>query len=124
MLGNFWLSEPVIQAPPMVIGGAFLCVPVRLCGLSTCTGHPPWVGHNGQGRDMLGNTNSVNQIGAAINAREAARRWECVGAVRGACGILHRSERAANHCCKRDGAGCRSQGGYSDRRPVLVEVSK
>jgi len=37
------------------------------------------------------------------------------GAVRGCCGHAHRSLDTALRCLARDRAGCRSQGGYSDR---------
>ena len=38
------------------------------------------------------------------------------GSVRGECGHQHRSLRTAEKCRRRDADGCRSQGGYSDRR--------
>lgn len=47
--------------------------------------------------------------------------WACRGQVRGDCGHAHKSLRAALACLKRDAAGCRRQGGYSDRRVVHVE---
>lgn len=37
------------------------------------------------------------------------------GPVRGDCGHAHRTVEAAKQCIARDAAGCRSQGGYSDR---------
>ncbi len=37
------------------------------------------------------------------------------GPVRGQCGHLHRSIRAAEDCLRSDQRGCRSQGDYSDR---------
>lgn len=37
------------------------------------------------------------------------------GSVRGSCGHVHRTERAAEACAARDERGCASQGGYSDR---------
>jgi hypothetical protein len=38
------------------------------------------------------------------------------GPVRGCCGHAHRSIAAAVQCKQRDYAGCRRQGGYSDRQ--------
>ncbi len=35
--------------------------------------------------------------------------------VRGNCGHTHRTIEAAVRCCRRDQAGCKKQGGYSDR---------
>lgn len=35
--------------------------------------------------------------------------------VRGNCGHKHRTIDSAEKCCQRDQAGCKSQGGYSDR---------
>lgn len=43
--------------------------------------------------------------------------WTCVGDVRGDCGVKHRSLASAEACCDRDHAGCKTQGGYSDRSP-------
>ena len=40
------------------------------------------------------------------------------GNVRGDCGHQHRTIAAAAKCSQRDQAGCRSQGGYSDREIV------
>lgn len=37
------------------------------------------------------------------------------GSVRGSCGHVHRRRFAAQKCLDRDKAGCRAQGGYSDR---------
>jgi len=37
------------------------------------------------------------------------------GSVRGSCGHRHRSLDAAEKCIEKDGSGCRSQGGYTDR---------
>ena len=42
-------------------------------------------------------------------------RYECVGSVRGWCGHYHRTITGAFRCLERDRAGCRGQGGYSDR---------
>lgn len=52
--------------------------------------------------------------------------WTCIGSVRGACGVKHRSEDAARACCARDHAGCRSQGAtaYSDREPVERTITR
>jgi hypothetical protein len=49
------------------------------------------------------------------------RYWTCRGDVRGECPTYHRTEAGAQACCDRDHAGCRSQGGYSDRAPVYVD---
>ena len=47
-----------------------------------------------------------------------AKHYECHGDIRGNCGKHHRSLQAAVNCLKRDRAGCRKQGGYSDRYVV------
>ncbi len=49
------------------------------------------------------------------------RYWTCRGSVRGECPTYHRTEAGAQACCDRDHAGCKSQGGYSDRAPVYVD---
>lgn len=46
--------------------------------------------------------------------------YTTVGSVRGCCGHCHRSYEAAERCLARDRRGCHRQGGYSDRRVVLV----
>lgn len=43
------------------------------------------------------------------------------GSVRGGCGHIHRSIEAAAKCCREDQAGCKRQGGYSDRDLVVLE---
>lgn len=43
----------------------------------------------------------------------------CVGSVRGWCGHRHRELTAAVRCLQADQAGCKSQGGYSDREIYL-----
>lgn len=43
------------------------------------------------------------------------------GEIRGECGHVHRSWRAAIECKDRDSRGCRQQGGYSDRWVVAVD---
>lgn len=48
-------------------------------------------------------------------------RYTTWGSVRGGCGHVHRSARAAYRCLERDRAGCHRQGGYSDRRIRVVE---
>lgn len=47
--------------------------------------------------------------------------YTCRGSVRGSCGVKHRTVKGANECMGRDQAWCRSQGGYSDRRLVVIE---
>lgn len=42
------------------------------------------------------------------------------GSVRGGCGHKHRTIEAAGKCQQSDQAGCKSQGGYSDRSVVLI----
>lgn len=42
------------------------------------------------------------------------------GNVRGGCGHRHQTSEAAERCLARDQAGCRSQGGYSDRSVAVV----
>jgi hypothetical protein len=46
--------------------------------------------------------------------------YSTYGSVRGCCGHRHQSMGAAEKCLAHDQAGCRSQGGYSDRSIVLV----
>ena len=43
------------------------------------------------------------------------------GSVRGSCGHKHRTLQGAADCLKRDAAGCRSQGGYSDRSLYQID---
>lgn len=43
------------------------------------------------------------------------------GSVRGCCGHRHETRQAADKCLAKDQAGCKSQGGYSDRSVVLVD---
>jgi len=43
---------------------------------------------------------------------------QCVGEIRGSCGHQHRTVTGAWACLQRDQAGCRAQGGYSDRELV------
>ena len=45
-------------------------------------------------------------------------RYTTQGDVRGCCGHHHRTPEAALRCLLADQAGCKSQGGYSDRRIV------
>lgn len=52
----------------------------------------------------------------------SAPYWTSIGPVRGWCGHRHRSEAAAARCLKEDQAGCRSQGGYSDRVVVRKDA--
>lgn len=42
--------------------------------------------------------------------------YAAIGDIRGNCGHEHKSIKAAEECRARDAAGCKSQGGYSDRR--------
>ena len=42
--------------------------------------------------------------------------YTTIGDVRGTCGHQHRTLEAAERCRAADSAGCKSQGGYSDRR--------
>jgi hypothetical protein len=46
--------------------------------------------------------------------------YTTLGPVRGTCGHRHKEPRTALDCLDRDRSGCRSQGGYSDRRIVRV----
>lgn len=61
-----------------------------------------------------------SQIDAMIATLPSARApyWAAIGPVRGWCGHKHRSEEAAQRCASSDHQGCRTQGGYSDRRAV------
>lgn len=43
------------------------------------------------------------------------------GPVRGCCGHAHINRDAAERCIEKDHAGCRSQGGYSDRHIRAIE---
>ncbi len=60
---------------------------------------------------------------AAVNATRAEDAeptsgpvtYTAIGNVRGSCGHAHRTAEAAQACFRRDMAGCRRQGGYSDR---------
>ncbi len=69
--------------------------------------------------------NTASQNNAARDAGQEIIIITCRGAVRGSCGIRHRSLSAAQACCERDAAGIRSvytstypTRAYSDRRPV------
>jgi len=53
---------------------------------------------------------------------EPIMRYACVGPARGWCGHMHLTKRAATACIARDGTGCRSQGGYSDRHAVELNA--
>lgn len=46
--------------------------------------------------------------------------YTTLGPVRGCCGHKHLTIRTAAECMARDDAGCRRQGGYSDRRVLHV----
>lgn len=48
--------------------------------------------------------------------------WTTRGSVRGGCGHRHKTLRTALECIDRDSAGCRSQGGYSDRAVVAIRA--
>lgn len=50
--------------------------------------------------------------------------YTTTGPVRGDCGHRHRSIDTARTCLRRDGDGCASQGGYSDRRVVRWDGSE
>lgn len=47
--------------------------------------------------------------------------YTTVGPVRGECGHKHRFLHTAKQCLDRDMDGCVFQGGYSDRRIVVVD---
>lgn len=47
-------------------------------------------------------------------------KYTTSGSVRGSCGHNHKTLGAAYDCLLRDRSGCRSQGGYSDRRIFRV----
>ena len=49
-------------------------------------------------------------------------RYTTDGSVRGSCRHHHRSLAAAARCVAADQAGCRRQGGYSDRSVWRVDV--
>lgn len=46
--------------------------------------------------------------------------YTTTGSVRGCCDHKHRTIETAQRCIDRDHAGCKSQGGYSDRKIVAV----
>ena len=50
-----------------------------------------------------------------------SKHFTTCGNVRGECGHKHRTPEAAWRCLQRDCAGCRQQGGYSDRVIVVVD---
>jgi hypothetical protein len=52
--------------------------------------------------------------------RDTVSHYECIGPVRGSCGIRHRGPDAAQRCCERDMGACHKQGGYSDRSVTRV----
>jgi hypothetical protein len=58
---------------------------------------------------------TTNQTPAASASR---KYYTTIGSVRGCCGHHHRTIAAAEMCLTRDQRGCKSQGGYSDRRVV------
>ncbi len=47
-------------------------------------------------------------------------RYTTLGRVRGCCGHEHRTLQTAERCLREDERGCKTQGGYSDRRVVVV----
>jgi len=47
---------------------------------------------------------------------ETKLNFFCAGSVRGNCGHKHATAEAAARCQRRDSKGCKSQGGYSDRK--------
>lgn len=47
--------------------------------------------------------------------------FACIGQIRGCCGHKHRTIASAEKCLVRDWAGCRRQGGYSDRQISLID---
>jgi hypothetical protein len=49
------------------------------------------------------------------------KRYTTYGHVRGQCGHVHETMEAAEACAARDGDGCHSQGGYSDRHGYVVD---
>ena len=54
-----------------------------------------------------------------IHGRHKALYFISWGFIRGACGHKHRTHAAAYKCSEEDREGCKSQGGYSDRRSLL-----
>lgn len=56
-----------------------------------------------------------------MTAEDPTPVWATWGPVRGYCGHMHRSVDTAERCRARDRAGCRRQGGYSDRDLVLED---
>lgn len=46
------------------------------------------------------------------------------GKVRGECGHLHKTLKAAAECLLHDSRGCQKQGGYSDRQVFRIDDGK
>ena len=61
----------------------------------------------------------LNSAHYQINGKHKALYFISWGSIRGACGHKHRTHAAAYQCSKDDREGCKSQGGYSDRRSHL-----
>jgi len=63
-----------------------------------------------------------------VSVRETPARGDLIiayttrGGVRGGCGHVHSTEETAEACLDRDRAGCRSQGGYSDRHVAPITL--
>jgi hypothetical protein len=49
------------------------------------------------------------------------RKFTTRGSVRGGCGHEHRAVETAAQCAAADDRWCKRQGGYSDRRLVVIE---
>lgn len=58
----------------------------------------------------------------ATTTKSEIRGWTTYGDIRGQCGHLHKSRKAAQDCADRDQRGCASQRGYSDRDVHAVDA--
>lgn len=63
---------------------------------------------------------TANANGVADAIGESGTRYLTWGPVRDWCGHVHRTLAGAEACMRRDGAGCVLQGGYSDRRLMVL----
>lgn len=63
----------------------------------------------------------INSVSWARQHEEGKSvKYTTWGSVRGDCGHVHHGYTAALHCIRADAAGCRSQGGYTDRHVRCV----
>jgi hypothetical protein len=58
----------------------------------------------------------------ATMAESGIKGYTTYGGVRGQCGHLHKTRKAAERCLDRDSRGCRASRGYSDRDVYAVDL--